>query len=333
MSKIEWPSDSDKFEAIGYLAKPGVVANIEATVPKDKIKKFREDFKNKFTLEYPYSANKYGYQFRIYLNDTDGCPEFLEKQLDETYKNRINDTEFIRELVLLYGFMFTHENQNADHIKEMVQSQCSAENWQAFLKGYKVYNRFIYDLDKRIEKKNFPKPILKEVESNPKKIRKKANARNEYEVKSSFTPEQLLKLGWMGEEYFYNVLQENNEDVLKKLSVKGEYTIKWFNDRYRIDSLWKDKSVGQGCDMVIENEDRKIYLEIKTSKRNSSLFTMTSNEMQLMEQKSSDYYLVKINSFENILRENSPEVYIFDMPYDRFFKTDKIKEATFIIDR
>ena len=100
-----------------------------------------------------------------------------------------------------------------------------------------------------------------------------------------------------------------------------------------IDPLWKDKSVGQGCDIVIENEDRKIYLEIKTSKRKSSLFTMTSNEMQLMEQKNSDYYLVKINSFENILTGNSPEVYIFDVPYDRFFKTDKMKEATFLIDR
>ena len=39
MSKIEWPSDEDKFEAIGYLAKPGVVGTIEATVPADKLKK------------------------------------------------------------------------------------------------------------------------------------------------------------------------------------------------------------------------------------------------------------------------------------------------------
>ena len=333
MSKIEWPSDLDKFEAIGYLAKSGVVANIEATVKKEKIKTFREDFKNKFTLEYPYSANKYGYQFRIYLNDTEGCPEFLEKQLDETYKNRINDTEFIRELVLLYGFRFTHENQNANHIKDMVRAQCNEENWRAFLKGYKVYRMFIYDLEQRMKKKNFPKPILKEAESHRKRIRKKANTRNEYEVKSSFTPEQLLKLGWMGEEYFYNVLQEKNEDILKKFLIKGEYTIKWFNNGYRTDSLWKDNSVGQGCDIIVENGDRKIYLEIKTSKRKSDLFTMTSKEMQLMEQKSGDYYLVKINSFENILRENSPEVYIFDVPYDRFFKTDKMKEATFIIDR
>ena len=37
LSKIEWPSDEDKFEAIGYLAKPGVIDMIEATVPADKL--------------------------------------------------------------------------------------------------------------------------------------------------------------------------------------------------------------------------------------------------------------------------------------------------------
>ena len=42
MSKIEWPSEADKFEAIGYLAKPGVIDTIEATVPADKLKKFKE---------------------------------------------------------------------------------------------------------------------------------------------------------------------------------------------------------------------------------------------------------------------------------------------------
>lgn len=43
LSKIEWPSDSDKFEAIGYLAKPGVIDTIEATVPADKLKKFKDE--------------------------------------------------------------------------------------------------------------------------------------------------------------------------------------------------------------------------------------------------------------------------------------------------
>ena len=34
MSRIEWKSVEDKYEAIGYLAKPGVIETIEATVQK-----------------------------------------------------------------------------------------------------------------------------------------------------------------------------------------------------------------------------------------------------------------------------------------------------------
>ena len=115
MSKIEWPSDSDKFEAIGYLAKPGVIDTIEATVPADKLKKFKDEYHNKYSIEFPYvtkAGSKFGYQFRIYLSDTEGCPDFLASQLDEKYKNRINDTSFIAELVNEYGFRFTKKPQN-----------------------------------------------------------------------------------------------------------------------------------------------------------------------------------------------------------------------------
>ena len=41
MSRIEWKSIGDKYEAIGYLAKPGVIDTIEATVQEDKLNKFK----------------------------------------------------------------------------------------------------------------------------------------------------------------------------------------------------------------------------------------------------------------------------------------------------
>ena len=91
LSKIEWPSDADKFEAIGYLAKSGVIDAIEATVPADKLRKFKDEYCNKYSIEFPYvtkAGSKFGYQFRIYLSDTEGCPDFLATQLDEKYKNR-----------------------------------------------------------------------------------------------------------------------------------------------------------------------------------------------------------------------------------------------------
>ena len=45
MSRIEWKSIEDKYEAIGYLAKPDVIETIEATVPEDKLDKFKEEYK------------------------------------------------------------------------------------------------------------------------------------------------------------------------------------------------------------------------------------------------------------------------------------------------
>ena len=100
MASWEWPSIEDKLEAIGYLAVPGVIGSIEATVPKGKAEQFREEYKNSYSEEYPYEADKYGRQFRIYLNDTEGCPEFLRDHLDGRFGNRINNTKFIDELVL-----------------------------------------------------------------------------------------------------------------------------------------------------------------------------------------------------------------------------------------
>ena len=50
MSRIEWKSVEDKYEAIGYLAKPGVIETIEATVPEDKLDKFKEDIRKSFPM-------------------------------------------------------------------------------------------------------------------------------------------------------------------------------------------------------------------------------------------------------------------------------------------
>ena len=94
MSRIEWKSVEDKYEAIGYLAKPGVIETIEATVPEDKLDKFKEEYKGKYSEEFPYVTkpkSKYGYQFRIYLSDTDGCPSCLVDCLSSKYDDEIKE--------------------------------------------------------------------------------------------------------------------------------------------------------------------------------------------------------------------------------------------------
>lgn len=232
MSKIEWPSDADKFEAIGYLAKPGVIDMIEATVPADKLKKFKDEYHNKYSIEFPYvtkAGSKFGYQFRIYLSDTEGCPDFLASQLDEKYKNRINDTSFIAELVKEYGFRFTKKPQNEEEIRDSVRSK-AGKYISNFEKGFRVYSDFLYALSNKINEDDLPQPsIVKPKVAAKAKGRK---SKNSGEMKSSFTREQLFKLGWLGETYIYKMLVIKDESLLRMLGINSlnSYKIEWFNE-------------------------------------------------------------------------------------------------------
>lgn len=334
LSKIEWPSDEDKYEAIGYLAKPGVVDTIEATVPADKLKKFKDEYHNKYSIEFPYvtkAGSKFGYQFRIYLSDTEGCPDFLASQLDEKYKNRINDTSFIAELVNEYGFRFTKKPQNEEQIRNLVRAK-GANQIRNFEKGFRVYSHFLYNLSGKISEGDLPQPSIVQP-----KVAAKAKGRkpkNSGEMKSSFTREQLFKLGWLGETYIYKMLAIKDELLLQALGINSSDVnkIEWFNEGVRIGEEWEDKSVGQGCDIVVWLEDKKLYIEVKSSKRKNGLFIMTSNEMQKMRDEAGRYFLIKVDYLERILNGESPEVMVFDSPYDTFFKPEKMKEATFIVE-
>lgn len=334
MSRIEWPSDADKFEAIGYLAKPGVIDIIEATVPADKLEKFKTEYHNKYSIEFPYitkTGSKFGYQFRIYLSDTEGCPDFLASQLDQKYKNRINDTSFIAELVNEYGFRFTKKPQNEEQIRSLVRCK-GANQIRSFEKGFRVYSDFLYDLSDKIDEGDLPQPSIVQPKVAVKSRGRKS--KNSGEMKSSFTSEQLFKLGWLGETYIYKMLVIKDEALLRVLGINptDNYKIEWFNEGVNVEEEWEDKSVGQGCDIVVTLNDNDLYIEVKASKRKNGLFTMTSNEMQKMRDEAGKYYLIKIDYLERILKGESPEVMVFASPYDTFFKPEKMKEATFKIE-
>ena len=102
MGKISNLPDEIRRELIGYLAQPGIIANITAEVPVKKC----ADFETKYGVK-PYPVNsehKYGDQYRIYLSDPDDAPDALKAALDQKY-GRLNDTVFIRELVDEYGYV------------------------------------------------------------------------------------------------------------------------------------------------------------------------------------------------------------------------------------
>ena len=359
MAGWEWPSVADKLEAIGYLAIPGVVDSIEATVPKGKTEQFREEYAGSYSDEYPYEADKYGRQFRIYLNDTEGCPEFLRDQLDEGYGNRINNTQFIDELVKEYGFKFTKAPQDSELIRQLVfKKHRNDDELNAFRKGFNGYGDFVDRIEEFVKSEKeiaSPNALTYEERSISRRSGKKREGTIDAEDKgtSGYTQNQIKKLGWSGEEYIAYLLKNRDKTLLKELSIPSDatYEVEWFNDgvqdaaeecettgsrihNLRIEKVkkWDDRSVGKGCDIVVQLENGEtIYIEVKTSKRSYPYFIMTSVEMQEMELKGTQYALIKINNFEKLLKKESPDIITIVNPYEKLFHPKQMKEATFVI--
>ena len=355
MSNWEWPSEADKVEAIGYLAVEGVVGSIEATVPIGKTEEFRKAYKGKYSEEYPYEANKFGRQFRIYLNDTEGCPDFLKEHLDGTYGNRINNTAFIDELVTEYGFKFTKEPQDSESIKQIVFKKHSGKELDAFRKGFEGYRDFVDQIEEYVDSgKSLTSPNVLEYEEKSISRRTEKNSESTSEgVSSGYTPNQTMRLGWSGENYIAYLLKSKDESILKSLDipVDADYEVEWFNEgvqnaeiniettgtRYNklyIEKVkkWTDQSVGKGCDITVtlDNGDT-VYIEVKTSKRAYPYFNMTSVEMQEMELRGDQYALVKVNNFEKVLKSESPDIITIINPFEKLFHPKQMKDATFVV--
>lgn len=354
MANWEWASLEDKLEAIGYLAVPGVISAIEATVPKGKTEQFREEYKYKYSDEYPYEADKYGKQFRIYLNDTEGCPGFLRKHIDGTYGNRINNTQFIDELVKEYGFKFTKEPQDSENIRNLVFKKFKRPDLDAFDKGYYGYRDFVQAIENLVKtESDLSGPNILDYEEKTISRRTDRKTDGGDDKVSGFTPNQMLKLGWSGEEYVAYLLRIRDEKLLDALKIPRDanYEVNWFNDGvqnaedeisflnlkklgsfHELVKKWDDKSVGKGCDIIVTMEpEGVVYIEVKTSKRSYPYFKMTSVEMQEMEKRGSQYALIKINNIERLLRGDSPDVITIIDPFEKLFHPRQMKEATFVV--
>jgi len=331
MGKISNLPDDIRQELIGYLAQPGVISSITAEVPMKRCAEFEDKYGVK-----PYaisSGKKYGDQYRIYLSDPDDCPEILKAALDQRY-GRLNDTVFIRELIDEYGFTFFSPRQNSAAIlqraKEKGESVCAT-----FLNGFNASESFLSALKSHVSKEDVIAPDVKLITDrdhpqNPSP-RKPASHSLLGDSNAGLSDEQLMHLGWLGEQYFYNMLSANKNDLLSMFGVTNpeSCTITWFNNGYDTTPNWKDKSVGNGCDILIRDGDRDIFIEVKTSKRKSPVFAMTSFEMQTMQNKGSDYYLVKIDNIDALVSQTAPDVRIFSSPYEYFFMPSMIYSAIF----
>ena len=354
MAELKWPSEADKYEAIGYLAVPGVIASIEATVPKGQKEQFRKEYEGRYSDEYPYEADKYGRQFRIYLNDTDGCPDFLRDNLDETYGNRLNNTEFINELVKEYGFKFTKQPQDSHLIRELVLKKIPKALIAPFNKGYNGYNDFVQGIGDYVKKEmGLPLPNMLQYKEQTISKRTEKRAHSGDNTISAYSPNQILKLGWVGEEYIAYLLHIKDATLLNAigLSTDSHYEVEWFNEGFQNATErvifrdlqkygsygeyvkdWEDQSIGKGCDIVVTLSDGdSIFIEVKSSRRAYPYFSMTSVEMQEMESKGNSYLLIKLNNLERLLQNGSPDIIVITNPYEKLFHPKNMKEATFCI--
>ena len=202
----------------------------------------------------------------------------------------------------------------------------------AFEGGYG--KRFIDRSVERIgDESKLPIPVIKQAVARSAKKRDNAiiNGIN-YNENPSIPKSQLLTLGWCGEKYIYIMLLQKFQPLLEKLHIDHGYTVEWFNKGFDQQKIWNDLSIGRGCDMIVHCSKRNIHIEVKTSQRKTNVFVMTSNEMQMMQQFEDEYYIVKIDYFEKLLKTESPEIRIFEKPFKQFFTPKSMLCATFKIE-
>lgn len=357
MAEYEWKSDEEKFEAIGFLAIPNVIKSIEVQVPENLLEKFKMEYKGKYSGEYPYvvkEGSKRGYQFRITLNDVDGCPESITELLDTRYGNRINNSGFIKELVQEYGFRFTNVPQDSRLIMDSVFKAVGRPLYNYFQKGLYSNRDFLKNMDAFLkDAESYGKPNILEYKEQSLGKTKKKGSKIENDRPSALRPKEMLMLGWNGEEYIAHLLKEHDKDFLKAIGVSPDedYTFEWFNDGFldaededtvvtttdgffifEFIKKWEDKSVGEGCDIRLTTESGEIIdIEVKTSRGTYPFFNMTSVEMQEMEKMGKHYFLVKVNNFGRLLKCSSPDIIVINNPFDKLFHPKQMKEATFVI--
>lgn len=335
MSKnmIEWGSDKEKYEAIGFLARPGVVDRISAQVQTKYINKFKARFAGKYSPEYPYDVgdNKRGYQYRIDINHTEGCPSGLLKYITGKYALRLENNDFIRDLVDNYGFMFTNGAQNSNYIYNIIGAM-GGNKFKWFKNTYCINERYINALKEKAITLDMSAQIADD-EGDSHRVKKSTKKKAKGGVNGTFSDDELTNLGWIGELCVYKMLIDRREELLQKFELErtSDFTIDWYNNGFQNDDEWDDKSVGKGCDIEIVSGKRKIYVEVKTSRRKSNIFTMTRNEIVKMQSAGKDYYIVKIDNLDKILKEEPIDIQVFDLPYERFLKPNMIKTATFMI--
>lgn len=140
---LDFSSNEELFELIGYLAKPGVVKGIWAEIPTSASIEFRSLFPDETIMNITEGSttsgqpNKFGVQCRLNLGRTDNCPPILtprlSKGLGKAVASRVNCTRLALQLVKFFGFHFGDSPQDHDEIRRIADEYGYLES---FMKGY-----------------------------------------------------------------------------------------------------------------------------------------------------------------------------------------------------
>lgn len=145
VKSLDFSSNEELFEVIGYLAKPKVVHGVWAEIPNSAYHEFKKVFPDETIMRITEGttekgmSNKFGVQCRLNLGFVDNCPSVLSarlaKGLGVQIVNRLNCTLFVLQLVKFFGFHFGNEKQNFSDIRRI------AEDYGYLTEFNKGYNR------------------------------------------------------------------------------------------------------------------------------------------------------------------------------------------------
>lgn len=129
VKSLDFSSNEELFELIGFLAKPSVVHGIWAEIPASALVEFKKYFSDETIMPITEGvtgkglANKFGVQCRLNLSSVENCPPILvprlAKGLGKQIVNRLNCTLFVLQLVKFFGFHFGNEKQNIQMIRKI----------------------------------------------------------------------------------------------------------------------------------------------------------------------------------------------------------------------
>lgn len=129
-------------------------------------------------------------------------------------------------------------------------------------------------------------------------------------------------IGLLGEDLVNSLLIQENEKLLNILGISPEdiTEVNWSNKGFTVDNKdFEDSSLGYDFQIILQNR-KELFLEVKTSYKNSGYYSLTNNELKEMAKYQENYYVVKVNYLKKFLQGELPEVIVEKFPIENILQ-------------